>query len=188
MDLRLVGTIALASIFASLTPIETPHQSGASDPFKTLQPEIVIDPADRQKLDSRQIVVKILPAKDQELAVLAAGSVNTTAGELARQVNDIGALKHSSLVPEIGRFSSPPTIADLASLTLDDVDLDAIGACRAGDCGLKLSGREIDELHHASDGSAGNAATAAAINREFRQIMLERVEGYLRQGLPGIPE
>jgi hypothetical protein len=147
------------------------------DPFASLKPSIAITPTDRRQLDARQAIIKILPAADHELAVLAAGSLTVGASQIAQKINDIAVLKRNAFVPEIGRFSSPPKLTDLDSLTLDDVDQQAIGECRPGDCDLKLSSGEIDELHQAKD-----------VVQVFRQIVLKRVHAYLERGLSGIPE
>jgi len=119
--------------------------------------------------------------------VLAAGALNATSTKLTDKINDIAMLKRSSSVPEIGRFSNPPALADLAALTLDDDDIDAINACRPGDCPLKLSEREIDALHQTANRASGGALTQA-INQEFRHVVLERVTAYREHGLTAIPE
>jgi hypothetical protein len=162
-------------------------QQVAPDPFAILKPEIAINPDDQQTLDAREVVLKVLPAEDHELAVLAAGALNASSTKLTDKINNIVALKRSAAVPEIGRFSSPPVLGDLAALTLDSDDVDAIHDCRSGDCPLKLSPREINELHDAANGKSGEASTEA-INQEFRRIVLERVNAYLERGLAGIPD
>ena len=183
-DLSRAGAVALAllGIVFAARP-----QSLAVDPFAVLKPDIDIGPEDRQKLDARGVVIKILPAKDHELAVLSAGALNTTSTELARKIDDIAGLKRSQLVPQIGRFSDPPSLADLQPLTLDDGDVNTIKECRPGDCGLKLSQPEIDALRRVFDRTSGSRP-GDAINQEFRRIVLERVDAYLKRGLAGLPE
>ena len=184
MHLRWIAGVSLVplSLAAALRP-----QSAGVDPFAILKPDIAIEQDERQKLDARDVVLKILPAADRELAVLAAGALNASSTKLTEKINDIAALKRSPSVPQIGRFSNPPALADLDGLTLDDDDVDAIEECSPGDCGLKLSEREINELRRTTQGVARRASTEA-INREFRRIVLERVTAYLDRGLAGIPE
>jgi hypothetical protein len=184
MDLTRAGAVAVAALSFAFTV----HSRAAErDPFAILKPGVVVSADDRSTLDDRQVLLQILPAKDHELAVMAAGEINVTGAELSNKINDIAALKRSAKVPEIGRLSDPPTLADLSSLTLDDVDLDAIRHCQPGDCGLKLSEQEIDQLRRATDKTT-DAQYANVVNREFRQIMLRRVNAYLAKGLSGIPE
>ncbi len=48
------------------------------------------------------------------------------------RVRDIINFKKSENVLQIGNFSNPPRLEDLAELTLDQVDIDAIEECRVG--------------------------------------------------------
>lgn len=183
VDLKWISWISLVPLsFVGLRSQQT-----AQDPFAILKPEIAINPDDQRTLDARDVVLKLLPAGDHELAVLAAGAINASSAKLAHEVNDIVTLKRSAAVPEIGRFSTPPALTDLAALTLDNDDVDAIQGCRPGDCALKLSPREITQLHQAANGTSAGASTDA-INQEFRRIVLERVTAYLKHGLAGIPD
>jgi hypothetical protein len=174
-------------MFAAVGTLSPGGQSTGEDPFAMLRPDIVIDNDDRQALDAGKVVLKILPAQDHELAVLVAGSLRANGAELSTKINDIARFKRSSFVPEVGRFSDPPTLKDLDELTLDDVDLEAIKQCRPGDCALKLSDREIDDLRQTAAANTNDASVANAINREFHRIVLNRVRAYLTQGLSGIP-
>jgi hypothetical protein len=90
-------------------------------------------------------------------------------------IEHIEQLKKSEYVPAIHRFSTPPTIDDLAGLTLDSDDRDAIAACEPDDCALKLSADEVRALRR---------QPAAARDREFRSILLARVARYLATGEP----
>lgn len=183
MDLKWISWISLVS----LGFVGGLSRQAAHDPFAILKPEIAITSDDQRTLDARDVVLKVLPADDHELAVLAAGAINASSTKLTHEVNDIVTLKRSAAVPEIGRFSTPPVLADLTALTLDNDDVEAIQGCRPGDCALKLSPREINQLHQAVNGTSGGASTDA-INQEFRRIVLERVTAYLERGLAGIPD
>src|SRR5262245_5721917 len=77
--------------------------SGA-DTFEFLAPTIRFSEGDKDKLNQRDVVVRILPATGHELAVLAAGSVNVTPEAFVSRVKDVARLKKSQFVPQIGRF------------------------------------------------------------------------------------
>jgi hypothetical protein len=153
--------------------------AGSADPFAWLGPTIQISQADRDQLDQRQVVVKILPAAAQELAVVAAGSINADASTLIASVHRVADLKRSRYVPQIHRLSPQPNVGDFGELTLDDVDLREIGKCRPTDCDLKLSADEIARLQAAS-GPTGNAR--AAVDEEFRRVLVQRAERYMTAG------
>jgi hypothetical protein len=87
------------------------------------------------------------------------------------------------MVKQIARFSDPPVLEDLQALTLDDDDVNDIRHCRPGDCGLKLSADEITRLHAV----ASSSGARAALDQEFRRVVLARTQAYLARGLAGLP-
>jgi hypothetical protein len=111
---------------------------------------------------------------------MAAASLNIGPDAFIAKVRNIVALKKGPHVPEMDKFSSPPTLADLQHLTLDDSDIDAIERCRANRCALKLNAAEIERLHRA--GVAGSRDSKESVQQEFRQIVLDRTKSYLASG------
>ena len=172
-------TLLMACVLLSSA---SPHGESFDDTFAFLYPTVRFSVDERTQLDKGGIVLRILPAKDHELAAVAAGSLNAGVEELLASVRDIVDLKRGPLVPQIGRFSSQPTIQDVQSLTLDDVDVAAIKQCRPDDCDLKLTPDEIVRLQQVISQNSGDAN--AAINGEFRRILVERVKDFLHRGDP----
>jgi hypothetical protein len=117
--------------------------------------------------------------------VFVATRLNAPPDALVAWTRAIAELKRSEFVLAIGRFSDPPGPSDLAGLTLDQRDLDAIRQCRPGNCGLKLPAGDIESL-------TGAVATAGAewrdaAQREFRRLLAERVVQYRAGGLTALP-
>jgi hypothetical protein len=160
-------------------------QSLKPGPFDFLRPTVQFSADEKRQLDDRRVLLKILPASGHELATMAAASLNIGTDAFIAKVRNIAALKKGPNVPEIGKFSTLPTIGDLRNLTLDDSDLDAIESCRPNHCDLKLSAVEIERLHRAA---AANATDPnASVQREFRQIVLDRANRYLSLGAQDEP-
>ena len=155
-------------------------QSRKADPFDFLRPTIEFSADDKRELGDRGIVLRILPASGHELATMVAATLNLGPDAFVAKVRNIVALKKGPHVPEIGKFSSRPTIGDLQNLTLDDSDIDAVDRCRAARCALKLNGGEIERLQRARRSGAGDPKER--VRQEFRQIVLERATGYLASG------
>ena len=134
------------------------------------------------------MVVKVLPARGTEIRNLLRREGQrrrrTAIGSLA-WVRRIAELKKGTHVPEIARFSQPPQLADLATLTLDDEDLEAIRKCRPRACDIKLNEAEIGQLQKAI-GSAG-AGWKAAVQEAYRAAILARAQRFLAAGLSGSP-
>jgi hypothetical protein len=155
-------------------------QSPKADAFEFLRPTIQFSADDRRQLDERGVVLRILPASGQELATMVAASLNVGTDAFIAKVRNIVALKKGPQVPQIDKFSLTPAIEDLRQLTLDDSDINTIERCRPNRCGLKLNTDEIERLHRAS--AAGASDPRERVQREFRQIVLERAKRFLADG------
>lgn len=158
----------------------------ALDPFAFFQPTLRFDPADRQALSKGSAIARTVPAPAGNVGIVAAVAIHIDGPRLVRWMRDIAALKQSTVVRQIGRFSPTPTPADLGGLTLDPDDLADIARCRPSDCDVKLRADEIGRLHAAAD-AAGRSRPArdAAVQRAFRDVMVARATTYLRSGLQG---
>jgi hypothetical protein len=128
---------------------------------------------------------RALHSSGHDVAVLAAGSLKTTPDAFISRVMDIVQLRKSRVVPAIARFSNPPTIDDLATLTLSEEDVKALSECRPGDCALKLAHAEIQRMQAAL--ASGGMDQRLTAQRTFREILLERVRTYLDGGLDALP-
>jgi hypothetical protein len=151
------------------------------NPFEFLAPSIVVSSDDRARLDRDQVIARTLPGPKGQLAVFVATRLHARPDVLAAWTRAIAELKRSRFVLAVGRFSEPPRPSDLDDLTLDERDLDALRRCRPGACGLKLSTAEIDAL--TAVGARGGADWRDAIQREFRRLLVARVNRYRMGGL-----
>lgn len=167
-------------MFVALLAIEVLMAESSGDPFVFFQPSVTITADERRRLDRGQAIARVLPGQDLETAVLAAVPVNIDGDRLVAWMRRIGELKKSAYVLAIRRFSDPPCIDDVTDLTLDDDELSEIRTCRPGRCGLKLSAAEMTELQRAA--VEAGAEWKGALQQEFRQIVLGRVNAYLAGG------
>jgi hypothetical protein len=161
------------------------RQGPARDPFEFFAPTVVLSEAQRQRLERDEPVVQTLPGGDGQLAVLVATRLDAPPDALVAWTRRIAELKQSRFVLAIGRFSDPPTLADLHKLSLDEGDLEAIRECTPGDCGLKLSTPEIESLKSAAE--SGGTAWHEAVQHEFRRLVVARVNLYRAGGLSTLP-
>ena len=168
-------TTLLALQIVTATPID--------DPFAFFQPLVTITADDRRRLDRGEPIARVLPATDREVAIFAAVPVSIDGDRLVAWIREIEALKKSSYVLAIRRFSNPPQLEDLAGLTLDDDDLSKIMDCRPSACGVKLSAIEMTQLQRAAAESSGD--WKPAVQERFRQLVLQRVRSYLNAAVVG---
>ena len=181
--LRVALSLACATAFVASAELSGLPRPQEGDPFSFFSPVVTIDPAERERIDHGEVVVRILPARDAEVAVFAASRFDAEPEALVRWTKAIEALKRSPFVVAIRRFSHPPVLSDLDALALDDVDLDGIRRCEAGDCSVKLAAHEIEALKSAAD---SNDEWKPAVQREFRRLVLARVTKYQSEGLAGL--
>jgi hypothetical protein len=170
-------------MLTSLLVLQLVTSSSSGDPFAFFQPSANITADERRQLDRGEPLARILPAKDMEVAVLAAVPVNIDGDRLVAWMRRIEELKKSSYVLAIRRFSDPPRIEDLASLTLDDEDLSQLKDCRPRHCGLKLSAAEIEGFQRAA--AIAGPHWKSVLQDRFRQTVLDRANAYLSTGAIG---
>ena len=175
---RLVSTL-IAGAFIGL-PLSA--QSAPSDPFDLFRPAVLIEAADRRALDRSNAVILLPPAAGRELVIFSAIGLGP-AGDRDRTLawlRNIEQLRHNALILGGGRLSAKPDAADVAALTLDPRDFDDIRNCRPGQCGVKLTRSEIEELR-AVIANAGSD-WRGAVQRRFQAIALRRVSAYVAGG------
>jgi len=137
--------------------------------------------ADLRPLDVGAAAIKSLetPVRE-ELAYVGVVYVDVSAERFVERFRDIERFEHGTGIPQIGRFSRPPRLEDLASLTLPAADITALQACRPGDCDVKLSVAAMDRFRNDVDWSSPDAARQA--NDVARSMILELVRGYQQEG------
>jgi hypothetical protein len=139
-----------------------------------------LDAEERAKLDAGQAVVRLLPAHDGEVAVFAAIRVSVGSDRLTAWVRAVEQLQRGRYVAAIGRFSNPPRIEDLATLSLPDEDLEALKDCRPGSCTVKLSEAEMRQLRQTA--TTSGARWKDAVQQDFRRLVLARAQAYVTDG------
>ena len=179
--IRLTGAAFVVALVAAAS-IPMPA-SPTGQPFAFLQPAIHLNADDHSRLNAGKPVVKVLPGRGRELAVVAAVRTRAPAERLMAWMQRLPTMQQPRYVPVVERFSSPPQIEDLERLTLDDRDLDNIRDCQPGDCGLKLSGAEIARLQQYID---GRSTWKRDVEAEFRRTVLTRAKDYLAAGDLGL--
>lgn len=133
------------------------------------------------RLDRGEAISRTLPAQDRrEIAVAGALRMNVPSEFFLTRFRDIASFKRSNLVLQIGKFSDPPAIDDLAPLTMDAADIEDIRRCRVGDCGVKLPAGAIERFRLEVDWSRPDAARRA--EDLAKRMLLEQTLAYLDGG------
>lgn len=136
--------------------------------------------AELRTLDAGTAVIRSLktPVRE-ELAHVGIVYIDAPVERFIEQFLDIERFERGPGIPHNGRFSTPPRLADLESLTLAATDVSALRACRPGHCDMKLSAAAMGRFQQVdwASPSAGREADQVA-----REMILDLVERYQRDG------
>jgi hypothetical protein len=110
-----------------------------------------------------------------------AGGIRIPAAKTAflNAARDIVRFKAGPEVLQIGRFSSPPAIDDLAALAIDRADFDA-ATCTVGDCSVRLPADVIRRVPKEINLKGKSVQQEAAA--WFKHVLLDDVQAYVSGG------
>ena len=111
-----------------------------------------------------------------EVGVVGAVKVHARKAAFLARVHDIGRFKSGPDILQIGTFSHPPKLDDLAALTVDSSDFDVM-ACRVRNCGVRLPASVIQRFEREIDLKAPDAQQRAAAL--FKRVLVDDVMAYV---------
>jgi hypothetical protein len=155
------------------------------EPLAPFRPTVELGDREYRALDQGRAVVQDVSLPSRHIGVFAAIQVSVDGDRMARWLDDIAAFKRSGAIPEVGRFSEPPRIEDLAALTLDPADVKTLRGCTVDTCSMLFTPEELEQLTEPS----GRDQQREEIDRvrALRTILLRRAENYLAAGRLGEP-
>lgn len=152
-----------------------------------LREHMGLSPADLVAVRQGDVVTTSPAATNpQEIAAFGIVRVNASRRAFVDALLDIEGYVKSETVSQVGRFSTPPTAADLDGLALPSADLEALRDCRVGQCGLKLSAAMIAKLRAEVPWAAPDWRYQAT--RRFKQVLVDYVASYRRDGPRALAE
>ncbi len=157
------------------------RQTPKPEPLTFLVKQLAFTPYELGSLEKGQIIVRLpKTAETREVAAFAIMRLDVPGDFFLDRVRDIINFKMSDNVLQIGKFSDPPRLEDLAGLTLDPVDIDAIRRCRVKACDVKMSSKFIERFRKEVNWSESNYRSR--VTELMRQMLLEGVQAYLQGG------
>src|SRR5262245_60415499 len=175
MRLRVWLPLVFATPAAAVAVLSAAPRAAASDPARAfLMTAFELSAGEIGRIDGGQVVTRTLEVKHRrEVATLGIIRIKTTPPAYVERLTDIVSFKRSNDVLQIGTFSNPSRPADVASLTIDDVDLKGLRECRVDDCKVRLSAEAIDRVKRDIDWRAPDAF------RKATQLMLQLFVDYV---------
>jgi hypothetical protein len=178
--------VVLFAVAAAALGIASAERQAAPDrsPRGLLRSIANISEAEWAAIERGEAVAKVLDSDSREIAVAGAIRITAATASLVERFRDIDRLKLSALVLDIGRFSRPPSPADLARAPFEDYNLD-LRDCRPSDCRVRLSADDIARFHREVNWSAPDWRQRSAAL--WREVLAAHVAAYARTGRPALP-
>jgi hypothetical protein len=174
---RAAAWLAAVLLLGSISP----GAQSSSTVEQLLRGRLGFSARDLRNLDKGSSVIRGLDTRvHEELANVGAVFVDALPGTILDLFRDIEQFEKGPGIPQIGRFSNPPRLEDLQSLTFTLEDIEALRDCRPGDCDVKLPEAAMQRFKHDVDWSSEEASEQA--NDVLRQMVLDLVLAYQRDG------
>jgi hypothetical protein len=125
-------------------------------------------------LEQGELLFKTVPSSDQREVAVCGAMVISSDVEAALKAFQLSfrQLRQESILAS-GKFSNPPRVEDLGSLSLTLRDIDDLKKCTVGGCGLKLSAAMIRRFQDSVDWNAVDYKEQ--VNQLFRLMIVEYV-------------
>ncbi|MGV3518457.1 hypothetical protein [Luteitalea sp.] len=178
-----VAAFVLASVVLGTGTADS--QAPATGVQQTLVGQLRLSAEQIATVRSGVPVAVVLPSGlDREVAVGAAVRVNTPASRMVDVIRDIERLERGRGFLATHKFSTPPTLEDMAALRLPAEDVRAIRSCRPGDCDVKLGRAAFDALSMI-DWKAPDVS--GQVHQLARGMVLEYLGRYRANGNDALP-
>lgn len=136
-------------------------------------------------LETGRAVVQSLDAEDRrEVGAVGAIRVRVPPAFYVAQLRDITNFKRSDDVLQIGRFSSPATLGDVAQLTLTRGDVEDLSRCRPRHCDVQLPLAAIERFRR--EVAWRTPAAAPQASQLMRQFLVDSANAYAASGDAGL--
>jgi hypothetical protein len=136
--------------------------------------------------NGRTVVRMLDTPNPKEVAVAGVTRIAVTKEQFFVRYRDIERFKQHEAVKQLGRFSQPAVVADLAGLTFSADMLDDLRTCRPGDCKVKLPQAWMAKFREEVNWSSPSArADAQAL---FRALLAAYVADFQTNGTNALVE
>jgi hypothetical protein len=150
-------------------------------PYAFLRKYSHFSPTEIRDMERGLVVVKVLPTRlKQEVVAFGAVRIDVPQEFFVAQFQDIEKFKKGRFVPEVKKFSDPPTPEDLKGLSFELGEIESLKRCRRHDCAVKLPAEAMESFHRQVDWKAPDYQEQVA--ELLQQILLRRVQAYLADG------
>ena len=179
-----LGIAAILSLLSAALTFGLAHPQGTANQVHVLlRASAAFTITELTRLDRGEPIAKVLDTDRREVAVVGAVRIAGPQAKLFERYRHASNVKTSDVIMETGTFSMPPVPEDLRDLHFEDYDLDTIRTCKPGDCGVRLSTRDMERFAHDVNWSAPNWKQQAG--DLWRKLLAANANAYLANGTLG---
>ena len=150
-------------------------------PRPFLRKVIQLSDAQLAAIERGDVVTKQLQTSEKaEIAAFGIVKVKGTQSFFLQKVRDIQSFRKVPQIPQMGTFGTPPSIGDLAGLSWEASDIDALRRCKPGACDVKIGMAGLERLQKEVNWSAPDARTRT--ETIAKEQMLAFVKAYAAGG------
>lgn len=136
---------------------------------------------DLTTLESGKVIARVVPGTtDTEVMVVAAVRIRATRERVLSYYGQMIAFVDGTITTGFGRFANPPSLKDVATLSLNADDIAQLRSCKPGDCDLRIGGAALNTIRTSIDWKAPGAAAQA--NARVREAIVTYIAAYMQQG------
>jgi len=183
MQKRLGIAGILSLLMATLASGVARSQATANPAHALLRATAAFTNSELARLDRGEPIAKVLDTDRREVAIVGAVRIMGSQAQLFARYRSTSNVKTSDVVMETGKFSTTPVADDLRELHFEDYDLETIRTCKPGDCGVRLSTRDMERFARDVNWSAPNWKQQAG--DLWRQLLAGNANAYLANGILG---
>ena len=170
----------MPTVWIAILPALLAEQPQTPSLREFLDRRLEIDEEEWQAIQAGTPVVKLRPGRvDSETRLMGVVKIHGSPEEFVERYRDIVSFEKGTGVLQIGRFSEPPRVSDLASLTVDADDIEDVKECRPGDCAIKMSEVTMNAFREI-DWDEADATEEA--NQLARRMIVDFLESYRSGG------
>jgi hypothetical protein len=179
--MTIIKTAAAGAMLLMISVVTCVGQANDNEFRQQLSLKAAFTTEDFTALDRGTRVVKLLPVADKrEVAVCGVVRVHGSPAVIAKMFQHTMIQKSAKSLLASGRFSNPPSLADVETLTLENRDIEDLRKCVVGECKLKLSAGMIRRFQTEVDWNS--ADYRVQVTALFRQLLVEYVRDYIARG------
>lgn len=153
----------------------------ASSPQEFLQDQMQLSPDQISDVQNGKAVAKILPSsKPSDIYVFGAVYIHAKPAAYLQFMRDMSRLKKISGYLGAGEFSTPPTLGDMAGLSVEQEEIEDLKNCRPDKCDVQLPEESMEAAHGSINWQSPNIAEQ--VNKLAKLGILRLLNDYRKSG------